>query len=64
MPDIPNIFGEIIFEKLETLQRMYGLINLFWYPAILQFLMTAAIYFFIAYKELKIAQTAQINQLF
>ena len=25
--DILNSFGEIIFEKLETLQTMYGLIN-------------------------------------
>ena len=28
-PDIPNSFGEIIFEKLETLQTMYGLMNVF-----------------------------------
>ena len=28
-PDKPNKFREIIFEKLENLQRMYGLINIF-----------------------------------
>ena len=28
-PDIHNIFGEIIFEKLETSQTTYALINVF-----------------------------------
>ena len=28
-PDILNSFGEIIFVKLETLQRIYGLISVF-----------------------------------
>ena len=47
----------IIFEKLKTLQRMYGL-NWF-----LQLSM-ASISFDIACKELKLAQIAQINQAF
>ena len=47
-PDIPNRSGGIIFEKLKTLQRMYGL-NWF-----LQLLM-AAISFDIACKELTLA---------
>ena len=28
-PDIPNSFGEIIFEKLEALKIMHGLMNVF-----------------------------------
>lgn len=28
-PDIPNSFEDIIYEKLETLQRLYRLINFF-----------------------------------
>ena len=31
-PDTPNSFEDFIYEKLETLQRMYGLINFFFLP--------------------------------
>ena len=56
-PHIPNSFGEIIFESLETLQRIYGLIK------DLPLSNFVVISFVIACKERKIAQIAQINQL-
>ena len=59
-PDIANSFGKIFFEKLENLQRMYELINLFCHPAISQFLMVA-ISFDIACKELKISRLTQAS---
>ena len=52
-PDIPNFFGETLFEKPQNLQRMYELIN---HQVILQFLI-AAIFFVTTCKELKLAQT-------
>ena len=48
-PDIPNSFGEIIFENLETLQRIYGLIK------VLPLSNFVVISFVIACKERKIA---------
>ena len=51
MPDIPNSFGEINFEKLESLQRLYGLINVM-PPGKFD----GCIFFVIACKKLKIAQ--------
>ena len=48
-PEIPNSFGEIIFEKSKNLQRMYEFI--FW-----QFLI-AVIFFVTDCKELELAQT-------
>lgn len=56
-PNILNRSGGIIFEKVKTLQRMYGLD---WF---LQLSM-ASISFDIACKELKLAQIAQINHAF
>ena len=61
-PDIPNSFEAIVFEKSQTLQRMYELIN-FCHPVILQFLI-AAIFFVTDCKERKLEQTAQFNQVF
>ena len=53
----------MVAEKfLDILQRMYGSLT-FCYPTILQFLM-ADMSFNIVCKELKIAQIAQVNQLF
>ena len=54
--DMPNSFGEILFEKPQNLQRMYELINVL-HPVILQFLV-AVIFFVTDCKELKLAQTA------
>ena len=54
-PDTPNSFGEIIFENLETLQRIYGLIK------VLPPSNFVVISFVVASKERKIAQIAQIN---
>ena len=55
-------FGGILFEKLETLQRMYELINFF---ATQQFLIAySCLCCYCDCKGLKIVQTAQINQLF
>ena len=48
-PDIPNSFAEILFEKLESLQRMYELISVFTTQQ------------FRSFWSLKIAQTTQIN---
>ena len=61
-PDIPNSFGDwIIFEKSQFLQRMCELIIVF---ATSNFaVLIAAICFVIGWKELKPAQTAQINKL-
>lgn len=56
-PVLPNGFGEIIFENLETLQRIYGLIK------VLPPSNFVVISFVIACKERKIAQIAQINQI-
>ena len=63
-PNTPNGFGEILFYKLEILQRMYvSFNNFFCHSAISQILM-AEISFNIACKGLKIKQIAQLNQLF
>ena len=55
-PDIPNSFGEIIFESLETLQRIYGLIKA------LPLSNFVVISFVLACKERKIAQINQLSQ--
>ena len=55
-------FWEIIFEKVETLQRMYGLINVF---VTRQFPVFSGCFFFCyCFKKLKSAQITQIKQLF
>ena len=59
MHDIPILFGEILFQKLKSLQRLYDLISIF----STQFLI-AAISFVTDCKELKIVQTCQNSQLF
>ena len=48
-PDIPNSFAEILFEKLESLQRMYELISVFTTQQ------------FRSFWSLKIAKTTQIK---
>ena len=58
-PDIPILFGEILFQKLKSLQRLYDIISIF----STQFLI-AAISFVTDCKELKIVQTCQNSQLF
>ena len=61
-PEKPNSFGEILFEKFQYLQRMYELINGF---ATQQFRSFKSLFpFVIDYKEPKLAQSAQIDQLF
>ena len=52
--DIPNNFGELNFENLETLQRIYGLIFVL-QPSNFE-VSTTGIPFVIACKKLKIAQ--------
>ena len=62
-PDIPNTFGEILFEKSQTLQRMYELINVFATQQFRNYLDRC--YFLVtACKELKLAKTAHFTQLF
>ena len=58
--DILDSFGEILFEKLQNLQRMYELINVL-PPS--NFAVFSAIFFVTDCKELKLAQTVLINQL-
>ena len=48
-PDKPNSFAEILFQKLESLQRMYELISVFTTQQ------------FRSFWSLKITQTIQIN---
>ena len=62
-PDTPNSFGELILQKLQTSQWFYELINVF---AIQQFFLFWWLLFSLKLlcKELKIAQIAQISQLF
>ena len=55
-PDTPNSFGEIIFENVETLQRIYGLIK------VLSPSNIVVISFLIACKERNIAQINQLSQ--
>ena len=55
-PDTPNSFGEIIFENVETLQRIYGLIK------VLSPSNFVVISFVIACKERNIAQINQLSQ--
>ena len=62
-PEKPNSFGEILFEKSQYLQRMYDLINGFATPQFRSFKLLL-FPFVIDYKELKLAQSAQIDQLF
>ena len=61
-PDIPNSFGEILFEKPQ-IYKQYMSSSMFSHPAILQYLI-ATVFFVTDCKELKRAQTAYINQLF
>ena len=62
-PEKPNSFGEILFEKFQYLQRMYELINGFATPQFRSFKLLL-FPFVIDYKEPKLAQSAQIDQLF
>ena len=62
-PEKPNSFREILFEKSQYLQRMHELINSF---ATQQFHSFKLLLFpfVIDYKEAKLAQSTQIDQLF
>ena len=62
-PEKPTSFGEILFEKFQYLQRMYELINGFATPQFRSFKLLL-FPFVIDYKEPKLAQSAQIDQLF
>lgn len=53
---------DILFEKPQTLQRIYGLINVLPPSNFANFY--CASFFVLNHKELKIAETVQINQLF
>ena len=55
------MFGEILFEKPQKLQRMYELINVL-APSSSQFLIAAI--FLVDCKGVKLAKITQINQLF
>ena len=59
-PDIPNNFGEIIFENPELYKECMG--SLTSLPPS-NFAVFTALSFVIACHELKIAQAAQINQM-
>ena len=58
---MPKMFGEILFEKPQNLQRMYELINVL-APSSSAFFISAI--FLVDSKELKLAKITQINQLF